>query len=77
MILLEMVYQVHVLESHLVEFLKLKGGVYGAGYWSEQAPESCHKDYNAEWESNKVMETHPKYAMELKTSVVRYNGKHM
>lgn len=69
--------QVHVLESHLAEFLEMKGGVYGAGFWSEQAPESCHKDFEAEWEHNKVMETHPEYLGKLKKQVVRYNGKHL
>ena len=66
-----------MLESHLVEFLEMKGGKYGAGFWSEQAPESCHKDFNAEWESNKAGEKHPKYSEKLRNTIVRYNGKHI
>ena len=75
--IINFLYQVHVLESHLEEFLEMKGGVYGAGYWSEQAPESCHKDFNTEWEPNKVGEKHPEYGNKLKTTVVRYDGKHL
>lgn len=55
----------------------MKGGVNGAGFWSEQAPESCHKDFYEEWEPNKVIESHPEYMRKLKTAVVRYNGKHL
>ena len=69
--------KVHVLESHLEEFLELKGGVYGAGFWSEQAPESAHREFEKEWENNRVIETHPDYLNKLVTQVVRFNGKHL
>lgn len=72
-----MIFQVHILESHLEEFLESKGGVHGAGFWSEQAPESCHREFEAEWEDNKVVETHPDYIQKLKTQIVRFNGKHL
>ena len=65
------------MESYLAEFLEMKRGVYGAMFWSEQAPESCQKDFEAEWEDNNVMETHPEYLGKLKKQVVRYNCKHM
>ena len=69
--------KVHVLECHLEEFLELKGGVYGAGFWSEQAPESAHREFEKEWENNRVIETHPDYLKKLVTQVVRFNGKHL
>ena len=69
--------KVHLVEAHLVEYLELKGGVKGAGFWSEQAMESCHRDFNKEWENNKTLETDPMYGQKLLTSVVRYNGKHI
>lgn len=65
------------MESHLEEFLEMKGGVNGAGFWSEQAPESCHKEFESEWENNKMMETQPDYLGKLKKTVVRFNGKHL
>ena len=55
----------------------MKGGEHGAGFFSEQAPESCHKDFDDEWEQNKTMETHPDYMRKLRTTIVRYNGKHL
>jgi hypothetical protein len=61
----------------LEEFLEMKGGVYGAGYWSEQAPESGHKDFAMEWEPSKVIETHPQYITKLKSAIGRYNGKYL
>lgn len=57
--------------------MESKGGVYGAGFWSEQAPESCHREFETEWEDNKVVETHPEYIKKLKTQIIRFNGKHL
>ena len=54
-----------------------RGGKLGAGFWSEQAMESCHYDFCAEWAPNKVPETHPEYGKKLARTVVRYNGKHL
>ena len=69
--------KVHLVESHLQEFLEEKGGYFGAGYFSEQAMESCHYDFGSEWEGNKVPENHPDYGTKLLRTVVRYNGKHL
>ena len=52
--------KVHLLESHLQEFLVRRGDVHGAGFWSEQAMEACHYDLQEEWEDVMVEETHPK-----------------
>lgn len=69
--------KVHLLESHLEQFLVSKGGKKGAGYWSEQAMEACHYDLNNEWETVKVDEKNPLYLPKLKDTIVRYNGKHI
>ena len=69
--------KVHIVEDHLIEFLKDKGEEHGAGYWSEQAMESCHKDFRNEWEPNKVPEKHPDYGEKLLNTIVRYNWKHI
>ena len=69
--------KVHLVESHLQEFLGEKGGNFGAGYFSEQAMESCHYDFGFEWEGNKVPESHPECGTRLLKTVVIYNGKHL
>lgn len=69
--------KVHLLESHLEEFLKIHSEKYGAGYYSEQAMESCHKDFKVEWDTCKVNESHEDYGRKLKRTTVRYNGKHI
>ena len=69
--------KVHLVESHLSEFIKMKGGEIGAGYYSEQAMESCHKDFKLEWEPNKVREADNDYGRKLLSTIIRYNGKHI
>ena len=49
----------------------------GAGYFLEQAMESCQYDFGAEWEASKVPEKHPDYESKLKKTGIRYNGKHI
>ena len=36
--------KVHIIEQHVVEFLKIKGEEAGLGFWSEQPMESGHHD---------------------------------
>ena len=66
-----------MVESHLHEFIKMKGGEIGAGHYSEQAMESCHKDFKLEWEPNKVREADNDYGRKLLSTIIRYNGKHI
>ena len=69
--------QVHLLESHAVQFLKMKGEKHGLGFYSEQAMESFHHDPKEEWVQDNVDIKHPKYSDNLKRLVVRVNGKHI
>ena len=71
------IFQVHVIETHVVEFLKMKGEIAGLGFWSEQSMESGHHDFKLEWEKVKVSENHAEYAERLFNTVVRYAGKHL
>ena len=69
--------KVHLLESHAVEFIKMKGEEHGLGFYSEQAMESMHKELKLEWGSEKVDVKHPNYGDNLKKTTVRINGKHL
>ena len=53
--------KVHILESHIVPFLKMKDEKAGLGFYSEQAMEACHHDFKYEWEREKVIESQPEY----------------
>ena len=70
-------FQVHLLETHVVEFLQAKGEVAGLGFWSEQAMESCHHDFKLEYENLKICQDSPEFLERLRSLVVCYNGKHL
>ena len=69
--------KVHIVICHLKEFLRLKGGVAGLGFFSEQAMESCHHSFKTEWERNKVFWDHPNCGEKLHQTVVRVNSKNL
>ena len=69
--------QVHVIETHVAEFLKLKGELAGLGFWSEQSMESGYHDFKLELEKVKVSANQVEYADRLLNTVVRYAGKHL
>ena len=69
--------KVHIVETHVAEFLKLKGERAGLGFWSEQAMEAGHHDFKIEWEKVKVSRNHTEYGERLFQTVVRYAGKHV
>ena len=69
--------QVHILETHVEEFLKMKGEVQGLGFYSEQAMEIMHAELKEDWGADKVDVKHPSYGPKLKNTVVRINGKHI
>ena len=75
--IIDILYQVHLLETHVEEFLQSKGEVAGLGFWSEQAMESCHHDFKLEYEKAKIYEDSPELLEKLRCLVVRYNGKHL
>nr|XP_047135292.1 uncharacterized protein LOC124812537 [Hydra vulgaris] len=45
--------KVHIVEHHVKEFIVMKGGKFGLGYWTEQALESVHQDFKQFWEIRK------------------------
>ena len=63
--------KVHIVETHVAEFLKLKGERAGLGFWSG------HHDFKIEWEKMKVSRNHTEYGERLFQTVVRYAGKHV
>ena len=69
--------KVHIVMKHFSQFLERKGGLYGLGYYSEQAMESCHHAFKVEWNRNKVYWDHPNCAEKLFQTVVRFNSKNM
>ena len=69
--------KVHVVETHIVQFLRLKSFVGGLGFFSEQANESVHHDFKLEWEKVKVSQDNPEYMTKLLNTVVRYASKHI
>ena len=75
--IIDVLYQVHLLETHVEEFLQSKGEVAGLGFWSEQAMESCHHDFKLEYKKDKLCEDSPEFLETLRCRVVLYNGKHL
>ena len=69
--------KIHIIEQHVVEFLRAKGETAGLGFWSEQAMESGHHDFKLEWEKVKVSANHKQYSERLFNTAVRYAGKHI
>ena len=69
--------KVHIVERHIVPFLKMKGNVRGLGFWSEQAMEAAHSKFRKEWENTKVHENHSNFGEKLFKTVLRFNGKNL
>ena len=70
--------KIHIIEHHIVDFIKLKGEEHGLGWWSEQAFESMHSDMKKEWNSVKISDlNHPDFPERLLNFVIRYNSKHI
>ena len=70
--------KIHIVEHHLVDFLKRKEEQHGLGWWSEQAFEAMHSDVKKEWVTVKICDSnHPDFAQRLVEFVTRYNAKHI
>ena len=63
-----------IVETHIAEFLKLKGEQASSGFWSEQSMEAGHHDFKIQWEKVKVSLNHDMYGEMLFQTVVRYAG---
>ena len=62
-------HQVHIIESHVVEFIKLKGEVAGLGFWSEQGMETGHFEFKEEWGKVKLPTSHTDYRENLEKTL--------
>ena len=70
--------KIHIIEHHIVDFLKRKEERHGLGWWSEQAFEAMHHDMKCEWEKVKISDhSHPDFPQRLLDFVIRYNSKHL
>ena len=70
--------KIHILEIHIVDFLKRKREPHGLGFWSEQGFEAMHHDMQKEWNTVKNCDLdHPDFPERLLKFVCRYNAKHV
>ena len=70
--------KIHIIQHHVIDFLKRKGEEYGLGWWSEQAFEAVQSDMKKEWDKVKICDkNHPDFPQRLLDFVVRYNSKHL
>ena len=67
--------KVHTVIKHVEDFCKKHGK--GLGFYSEQAMESVHHDFDVTWESYKVSEDHSEYKQRLLNSIISYNSNHV
>ena len=67
--------KVHLVFSHIADFLELKDEVSGLGKWTEQAMESAHHEFKNEWNLKRLDVTHPKFGENFLQTVVRFNSK--
>ena len=71
--------KVHAVCVHVPQFLQRNGeGKKGLGYWSEQASESVHRDWDKLWvdSSYKRALSHKDYQKKLLACAIRYNSRH-
>jgi hypothetical protein len=69
--------KVHMVMTHVKQFLEMKADGKGLGYWSEQAFESVHADFKEMWETVKVDIDHPEFLTKLLSCVIRWNSRHI
>ena len=72
--------KVHAIFLHVPQFLNYNKNLQkGLGYWSEQASETVHTDFDSLWigSSYKRAITHKSYNSQLLKCVIAYNSKHL
>ena len=70
--------KIHIVEHHIVDFLKMKHEEHGLGWQSEQAFEAMHSDMKKEWQKVQICDPdHPDFGQKLLEFVNRYNARHI
>ena len=69
--------KVHMVFSHISDFLKLKDYVSGLGQWTEQAMESAHSEFKKEWNLKRLDAAHSNFGDNFLQTVIRFNSKHV
>lgn len=67
--------KVHSVFYYIEEFCSKHGTALG--FYSEQAMESVHYEFNTIWNKHKVDEDHPNYSMKLLQALCEFNGLHV
>lgn len=67
--------KVHAVFFHVAEFCEIKN--MGLGYFSKQAIESVHYDFQNIWEQHKVAKNHPEYFKKFLRATCAYNSLHL
>lgn len=67
--------KMHAIFFHVEEFCGSTGNALG--FYSEQAVESVHHDFNETWKKYKVLNSHPDYNKILFRAVCEYNSHHL
>ena len=71
--------KIHALLVHVPQFLeKYRHLGFGLGFYSEQASEAVHCDFDSLWTGNKYKRSmsHDEYTRQLFKTVVTYNSRH-
>ena len=68
---------VHDVYIHVPDWYERHGLERGLGWYSEQATESCHRDFmsNVWLKGYKVPDTHPEYPNKMKGAMAKYNSR--
>ena len=68
---------VHDVYFHVPDWYERNGLERGLGWYSEQATESCHRDFmsNVWLKGYKVPDTHPEYPNKLQGAIAKYNSR--
>ena len=69
--------KVHMVMTHVKQFLEMKDDWKVLSYWSEQAFESVHADSKEMGETVKVDMDHPEFLTKLRSCVIRRNSRHI
>lgn len=67
--------KLHILVDHVADFIERKQKPLG--FYSEQASESVHADFQKTWDHYKRATSNPVYGNHLYRAVLRYNKKHL